>query len=194
MAPILGIYASQISGHLFAPSGAYDSIATVTPYTTTTSVVFSSIPSGYTHLQIRAITKNGTSAGSETSILAQFNGDTTYTNYYGRHLLYGDGNSAAAAASTGASWTGSAVGAIAQQRTANAFSACVIDILDYSNSSKYKTSRTLSGADYNGSGGVYYMSSLWMNTNAITSITLKPFADTFGANSHFALYGIKGGN
>ena len=28
--PILGVIASQISGHLFAPSGAYDSIATVT--------------------------------------------------------------------------------------------------------------------------------------------------------------------
>jgi hypothetical protein len=28
--PVLGIIASQMSGHLFAPSGAYDSIATTT--------------------------------------------------------------------------------------------------------------------------------------------------------------------
>ena len=194
MAPILGIYASQISGHLFAPSGAYDSIATVTPYTTTTSVVFSSIPSGYTHLQIRAIAKNGTGSGGETSILAQFNSDTTYTNYFGRHLLYGDGSTAAAAANNTSGWTGGAAGGIAQQSTSNVFAASIIDILDYSNTSKNKTVRTLAGADYNGSGTLLFTSSLWMNTNAITSITLKPFADTFGANSHFALYGIKGGN
>jgi hypothetical protein len=36
VSPILGIYASQISGHLFAPSGAYDSIATATGTGSTT--------------------------------------------------------------------------------------------------------------------------------------------------------------
>ena len=69
MAPILGIYASQISGHLFAPSGAYDSIATVTPYTTTTTVEFNSRPSTYTHLQVRAFIM-----GSGYSTL-RFNGE-----------------------------------------------------------------------------------------------------------------------
>jgi hypothetical protein len=51
--PILGIISSQISGHLFAPSGAYDSIATVSGTGSSGTISFTSIPSTYTHLQIR---------------------------------------------------------------------------------------------------------------------------------------------
>jgi hypothetical protein len=56
VSPILGIYASQISGHLFAPSGAYDSIATVTWYWLSGIILLlASIPATYTHLQLREL-------------------------------------------------------------------------------------------------------------------------------------------
>ena len=50
----VGIYASQISGHLYGgPYGAYDSLATVTvPSGGVASVTFAGIPSGYQHLHI----------------------------------------------------------------------------------------------------------------------------------------------
>jgi hypothetical protein len=54
--------ASQISGHLYdGPFGAYDSLATVTLSADAASVTFAGIPSGYKHLQIRAIHKPSTS-------------------------------------------------------------------------------------------------------------------------------------
>ena len=61
MSPLPGIYASQISGHTFVPSGAYDALASVTipAGQTATSIVFAGIPSGYKHLQIRAFVTPG---------------------------------------------------------------------------------------------------------------------------------------
>jgi hypothetical protein len=75
----------------------------------------------------------------------------------------------------------------------NAFySATIVDILDYANTSKYKTARALGGVDKNGSGYVTLYSGSWRNTAAISSITLFPSAGTWTQYSHFALYGIKG--
>jgi hypothetical protein len=84
--PILGIMASQISGHLFAPSGAYDSIATTTLSSPAASITFSSIPATYTHLQIRGIARSTAAAGN---VSIAYNSDTG-SNYAG-HDLYGDG-------------------------------------------------------------------------------------------------------
>ncbi len=177
MSPILGIYASQISGHLFAPSGAYDSIATVTPYTTTTTVEFNSIPATYTHLQVRAFIM-----GSGYSTL-RFNGDTTTSNYRDHYV---GGTGAVTFAGTDAS----------QAYFANLGSSdgvgLVLDVLDYANTNKYKTQRTLNGFDKNGSGEISLHSSLWMSTAAITSIKVTAGSGTFASGSHFALYGIKG--
>ena len=65
--PILGLLASAISGNLFAPSGAYDSIATASGTGSSATISFTSIPSTYTHLQIRGIwnTTTGSAFGSE---------------------------------------------------------------------------------------------------------------------------------
>ena len=94
--PILGIMASAMSGNLFAPSGAYDSIATTTLSSSASSITFSSIPATYTHLQIRGIV--GDVTGGQASILAQLNGDTA-TNY-STHFLTGNGSAASAGIET----------------------------------------------------------------------------------------------
>jgi len=70
------------------------------------------------------------------------------------------------------------------------FNGFVIDILDYSNTSKYKTTRELSGQDRNGSGEIALWSGNWRSTLAITSIEFSN--GTFDQYSSFALYGIKG--
>jgi len=192
VSPILGIWASS-SAASRADTGAMFPLQVITVGPAgASSVSFTNIPGTYSHLQIRGIAKNGTSSGNETTLLVQFNSDSTYTNYFGRHLLYGDGSTAAAAANNTSSWVGATAGAIAQQSTANTYSAFVTDILDYSNGNKNKTVRTLTGADYNGSGTIVLASGLWINTAAVTSITLVPFSNTFGQYSQFALYAVKG--
>jgi hypothetical protein len=187
MTPILGIYASQISGHLFAPSGAYDSIATVTVGSGgAANVTFSSIPSTYTHLQIRGVIRN---SNADDSSIIRFNSDSG--SNYARHFLRGNGSSATAAAASSVSAMEGAYTAYSGT-TANAFSAQVIDILDYANTSKYKTIRVLGGADLNGSGAVNLVSGLWMNTAAVSTILIAAGSGNIAEYSQFALYGIKG--
>jgi len=179
MSLILGILDS--GGAAAGGGTAYDSIATVTVGSPVASITFSSIPATYTHLQIRCLS----STGAEINGYMQFNSDTTAANYR-FHAL--EGNGATAYGATGNDFT------ISYDNTTNAdtFSVQVIDILDYANTNKYKTSRTLTGFDRNGSGVVGLYSLLWMNTNAVTSIVLKPNSGNWKQDSSFALYGIKG--
>lgn len=194
MSPILGIYASQISGHLFAPSGAYDSIATTTVGAGgASSITFSSIPNTYTHLQIRGIARDTTSGGGSSAVLIRFNSDTSTT--YPRHYLYGDGSTVGAGFSTpvGESYAGSVA---LNGNTSGIFASNIIDILDYANTNKYKTLRSLSGLDTNASdGGIIVNSNLWQSTAAINTIRLSSATgNSFVQYSSFALYGIRGGN
>jgi hypothetical protein len=188
MAPILGIYASQISGHLFAPSGAYDSIATVTIGAGGAGgIVFSSIPATYTHLQIRGIIR-GNRSGALDEMGMRFNGGSANITY---HTLNGNGSTVAATAATAAGWSWFAPVASASE-TSGVFSSVVIDILDYSNTNKNKTFRALTGYDNNGSGRIYLASGVQLDTAAINDVTIIPSNTTFVQYSTFALYGIKG--
>lgn len=183
-----------ITGLLDAPTppvtNSYESLQTVTVSSGgASSISFTSIPSTYKHLQIRAITRE--SLGSTLGgMYIQLNSDTG--SNYAWHRLYGDGASTFAGASTS---TTAELGAIIATTagTSNVFSASVIDILDYQNGNKYKTMRSLTGLDYNGSGYVGLHSGLWQNTAAVTSITINPDSgQNWQQYSSFALYGIKG--
>lgn len=186
-----GVVASGISGNLFVPSGAYDSIAATTLNSTTASITFSSIPQTYTHLQIRGISRCNRAVGFASSMQVQFNGDTG-NNYFQYHYIYGNGS--ATGSDAGALATQALVGgSLGSAATANAFSTIIIDILDYKNTNKYKVIRSLDGNDTNGSGGIYLNSANWNSTSAITSIVIFPTTSfSFLQYSSYALYGIKG--
>jgi len=191
MSPILGIYASQISGHLWAPSGAYDSIATVTVGSGgSSSITFTSIPSTYTHLQIRALSR-GNRAYTAENIIFMFNADGG-TNY-ADHLLYGNGSTVPAAADVSSSTPLAFRTSTSNTQASNIFGTGVLDILDYANTNKYKTVRSLSGFDDNGGGygQIWFTSGLWQSTAAINSITLTPVGTAIQQYSQFALYGVK---
>jgi hypothetical protein len=162
-------------------------IATTLLGTTASSVTFSSIPAGYKHLQIRGISR--ITSGSYAQVVYQLNGDTG--SNYSRHYLFGDG------ASTGVAGTASTTNMFGgimsgSSQTAGIFGALVTDILDYSNTSKNKTIRTLSGVDGNGSGYAWFSSGAYLSTSPITSVTIIPESSTFTANSRFSLFGVKG--
>lgn len=162
--------------------GSFESIATATGDGSSASITFSSIPSTYKHLQIRALGRN-------SSGYIRFNSDTGAN--YSRHWLRGNGT--AASATGGASQTEMYGFEFTDNGdTANVYGVGIIDILDYASTSKYKTLRSLTGADKNGSGNVYLFSGSWLNTNAITSITIYSPSAAPTTSSTFALYGIKG--
>ena len=164
--------------------GDYESIATVnvTAGGGTTAIDFTSIAGTYKHLQVRAIAKGGEATYSLFKI--QFNADTG--NNYSSHALYGDGSAAGAEG-----FANYPQGSFYSGSTTN-FGAIIIDVLDYADTNKYKTVRTLAGVDGNGSGIVDLASAGWRNTNAITSIKIATAGTgTIAQYSHFALYGIK---
>jgi len=186
--PILGIIASSKA---VAVPNSYESISTVTVGGGgSASVSFTSIPATYTHLQIRAIVKSN---GGQDSLDLTFNGDTG-SSQYTYHSLYGNGSSAGTDVSRPRANIPTDITMVASSDT-SMFSAGVLDILDYANVNKYKTTRVLSGFNTNGSANgtaVFLSSGLWMSTSAVTSITLTGRATNIGQYSSFALYGIKG--
>jgi hypothetical protein len=192
MSPLLTTYANgsaQGYGAFFgagAAAGDFESIATVTVGSGGASTIdFTSISGTYTHLQVRYIARNTDASGN--NMFYQFNSDTA--NNYVRHVLYGDGSSAVA--DTNASSPSIAFASVANSsRLASTFAAGVIDILDYANTNKNKTTRSLTGREDNTNGIVLFASGLWRSTNAITSIQFTT-SGNFAQYSHFALYGIK---
>lgn len=190
--PILGIFASAISGNLVTNS--YESIQTVTLTSTQATVDFTSIPSTFKHLQIRYIARNS-AANTDGYQAIQFNNDSTNGNYYFYHFLEGVGSNPVVSAAGGTNagiLAGRNSGASA---TSGVFGAGIIDILDYTNTNKNKVVRVLAGSDNNGSGNVLDLSSgFWLNTAAVTSIKLLAGLGgySFVSGTTFALYGIKG--
>ena len=189
MSPILGIWASQNYSRV-APN-SYESIQTVTVGSTSVAdVTFSSIPSTYKHLQIRYLTKSARSGNTLDELNLRFNGDTG--NNYAHHMIMGTGSTAEANGLIGQNNIELGEGWIGTTTAGSQFGAGVVDILDYTNTSKNTNIRVLGGIDMNGSGRVGLGSGLWMNTSAITSITLYAQNANLVQYSSFALYGIKG--
>jgi hypothetical protein len=74
---------------------------------------------------------------------------------------------------------------------ANSFGAGVIDILDFSSTTKNTTTRVLAG-NAGTTASVQFQSGLFNNTAAITSMTIFGNTGNLVAGTRFSLYGIKG--
>ncbi len=191
MSPILGIIASQNYPRI---TSSYESIATVNITTNTATIDFTSIPATYTHLQVRFIGKSSSTDPGGSNVTFNFNSDTTQSNYRS-HWLTGDGASASASNLQGSGYYIYASSILTNNGSqASMFTAGVIDILDYANTNKYKTTRSLAGDSDNSTNGLMrLLSGLWISTSAITNITFTlADASNFRQYSQFALYGIKG--
>lgn len=154
------------------------------------SIEFTNIPQTYTHLQLRGIFRSTNADTGDHNVVAAFNSDTTNTNYR-IHVLEGDGATASSGNAQLSGFYGAVGLAPGNNSTSNTFGTSVVDILDYRNTNKNTTIRTLTGDDKNGSGYARLASTLWTNTAAITTITISlRNAGNFTANSSFALYGV----
>lgn len=176
-------------------TNSYESISTYSLATTTSTITFSSIPTTYKHLQIRLMARTNGSGVDRGSMALKFNADTTAANY-SYHYLGGDGSSAFAGAGA-SSGTNNYIGGISAytgaSSSASIFGVGIIDILDYADTNKHKTIRTLAGQDQNNtSGRISLNSGRYGSSSAITTIELIPEYGSFVQYSSFALYGIKG--
>ena len=181
---LLGILNSQAEAA--GGGGAYDLLETTVLTGTTSSITFSSIDQSYKHLQIRMVSRN---SGDTSGSLLRFNGDSG--SNYATHRLYGFNDSVTSGALT--SDTSMDLIAFSSNSLSSSadFGAGVIDILDYTNTSKNTTIRGIGGREQASSTSDFsvLLSGVWLNTSAVTSITLS--TNTYAIGSRFSLYGIK---
>jgi len=194
MSPILQTLANGSArgygafGASAAPTPSYESIASAIG-AGASSVVFSSIPQTFKHLQLRIL--SGNSLG--TQMYVRFNGDTGAN--YSRMRLRGNDPNVQVLIQTGMS-SEVEFGLTGDQTTYDTkmMGATIFDILDYSSTTKKTTGISLSGFDINTTGGRTEIHRvLWNNTDAVTEVGIwSPSGRTWSTNSTFALYGIKG--
>jgi hypothetical protein len=158
-----------------AAGATYTTLATTTLSSAQSSVTFSSISGTYTDLVlvVSTISVNGTAYMTVNS--------DTGTNY-SRTFMYGTGSSVASARTTNFASYPFTVGSVS-----GTFSASIVHLMNYSNSTTYKTFLTR-GND--AADATVALVGLWRNTNAITSINLATASGNFNTGSTFTLYGI----
>jgi hypothetical protein len=177
------------SGAIIPTFGSMELISTQILSATASSVTFSAIPQGYKHLQLRIAYQQTT---NDSDFILRFNGDSG-TNY-SRHSL--ESNSPSVVSGNLTSQTGIEVGYnySASYFSTSSFAGHIIDILDYTNTSKNKALKSFYGIAYSSGGKVSLNSGLWVSTAAVTSFTLNAnyyLGSSFVAGSRFSLYGVK---
>jgi hypothetical protein len=155
-------------------------IATNTLTANSGTVTFSSIPQGYTDLIL--ITNSKTTSGGNLTM--QLNSDTG-TNY-SMTEVYGDGSTAASNRNT--SQTSMSIARYGNPDTANFNSVSISHIMNYANSTTYKTVLTRASNANTGQGADLTVC-LWRSTAAVTTISVS--SGTFVIGSTFTLYGVK---
>ena len=189
--PILGTYASQVTANF--PTTSFESIQTITVGSTPQAAIeFTSIPSTYKHLQIRYIARDNRATTGADDLYMTFNDSAS--SYSWRRLV-SEGSTPSSTGSGNESYISISAAAVSRGNNASGiFGAGIIDIFEYTNTNKTKTSREFYGLDTNGGGGVAFSSGMWYgSTNAINSIKfIAEASSSFVQYTRFALYGIRG--
>ena len=151
------------------------------------AIDFTNIPQTYQDLMLVINVRDKLIPGPRTSIYWGVNGSAVNGDYIWTSI-YGDGTSMTSDRSSANQW--SASGVPGYNATAGEYSAVVIHILNYKNTTNFKTMYQRSAEDSAGAGIVSLHHGTWKQTAAITSLNLR---NTFQTGSKVTLYGIKGG-
>ena len=176
----------------FSAVGSMEPISAITLDSSSASVEFNNIPGTYSHLQLRSIARDSSAFNDSYGAKLKINSDTG--NNYASHYILGNGSSVVAGSQGTSITPPNCMQTAGGGMSANIFSATIMDFLDYKNTNKYKTIRVLTGIEPNSTSGdnVGLQSVLWMNTNAISTITItSDSGSNFAQYSSFSLYGIK---
>jgi hypothetical protein len=159
----------------------YDSIATTTLGSTSSLITFSSIPGTYTDL---VLIISGNSSSSSNFYVFKYNSDTG-SNYSRTNLI---GNGTAASSDRFSNESAGYFVTSTIPTAASTFDACIVNIMNYSNTTTYKTTISRGNTAGTNLGATV---GLWRSTSAITRIDISPYNGSFASGSTFSLYGIK---
>ena len=168
-------------------ASTYTPIATANGTGSSTVISFTSIPQTYTDLVLvcRTIT---TAATNNTDIGIRFNSDSSFSSY-SRTMLYGTGSAAGSARSTQSQVNEMYIDYYGGMGNATYPGLQIVNIMNYSNTTTYKTTLTRSN---NPSGGMDLLVGLWASTSAITTIdTVVDSNSNLATSTMMTLYGIK---
>ena len=150
----------------------------------TASIDTGTLATGYRDLLI-FVTGRSDRSEIRDSVLMGFNGDSTVSNYQGRHNISGDVVSDLDVLRL--------VGFVpADNASASRFSSSTIYVPSHTSTSAYKTfygQSGLIGATDDRRQMQFY--NMWLNTSAITSVQIKPSVGNFEPESTFSVYGVK---
>lgn len=167
--------------------GALVPIAYTTP--TGNSFTFSNIPAIYQDLMV-VLYPRDTYTATYTGISIGFNGTFGGASDYSVTRLRGDGSSATSNRASTQTYLPDMGYMPGASSTSGIFGANEMHILNYANTSTYKTVLWRNACDLNGSGWTILSVGLWKQTAAINSIT---FASTtaFASGSTAELFGVR---
>jgi hypothetical protein len=137
-------------------------------------------------LQLRVFAR-GLYSNATDFLFMRFNGDTGTS--YPWHVLNGNGSAASSTGSTTNTYIKLST-VTSATATANIFGVAIVDVLDYTNTNKFKTVRAIGGYDANGLGEVSLNSGYFPSTSTVNSITIDTAFNTSNTSSVFCLYGI----
>ena len=174
--------------------GDFESIATVTVGTAAATVEFTSIPATYTHLQIRASLQSTRATYPIDKLFWRFNSDTG--SNYSSHQFISNHETVESLTDNTTSISGSDLISTSAYESGLVFGSLILDILDYTNTNKFKTCLAIAGTDSNGlvsgfRGRQGFVSGNYRSSSAITSVTFRAESGNIDVDSKFALYGVK---
>lgn len=199
----MGVYELSGAGSVKTPRTVYSSMNANNQYGAMVPIVsstlssngyfeFSNIPQTYQDLCIvesaRALTTSGDSGFSNQNYTNVYFNDIT--TGYSATFLIGNGSSATSSRTT--SQTNCYCGYIPNANaTSGVFGSAVIHILNYANTSTFKTVLSRTAGDANGSGTTALVVNTWQNTAAINKLTIYTSSTNFVAGTTATLYGIR---
>lgn len=178
----LGFWAASGGG----AAAAFDLLETQVLASSAASVTFTGLGSytDYKHLQIRMASRSDR-ASTVSDLLLNLNSDTG--SNYAWHVLSGNGSAVITGAVANTTYMRFGTTSGSSEVSGN-FDGTFFDILDFSNTNKNTTIRSLSGKT--GNSSIWLGSGLYNSTNAITSLEITNQAN-FIAGSRFSIYGVK---
>ncbi len=164
--------------------GAMELISTAYGNGSSSNISFTNIPQGYKHLQVRMTVRSTNNLTYGDYGTLGFNGTGGVS-----HFMYGSGSSVASGYQN---WSSLIERIPNTYDPSGTFAPMILDIVDYNNTSKYKTTRLFSGWNGTSYRAVFLYSGLWQNTNALTQLDIGTAGIAWATGSRFSLYGIKG--